>query len=182
MQKSAGAGLVVAGHSKGGAMASIAAMMWNSHGVVPDHVVTLGSPNPGDCEFAEAFDIVFSQTRAQRRYEYAGDLVPYVPPARLLTLALIHIPIIGPLFRFFIDDRYAPTGEGIFISHDGSVVRESESELRFRAAITGDLVSIRRDFIAGRISEIVSAHGIGCGHGYMRGLCGDLVCGSLSPK
>lgn len=73
-----------------------------------------------------------------------GDAVPFVPSTPLLTLALVHAPVIGSLFEFLVSDDYAPTGEGLFITGDGSLIRHSESKIRYGAAIGRPFVAPKR--------------------------------------
>jgi len=70
--------VVVTGHSKGGALATLAAMRLKSEGVAtPSGVYTYGSPRVGDTPFATAYDAAISQWR----FENNNDLVPHLPPA-----------------------------------------------------------------------------------------------------
>jgi hypothetical protein len=73
--------VVVTGHSKGGALATLAAMRLRSEGVTtPDAVYTFGSPRVGDTPFTTAYNAVISQWR----FENDDDLVPHLPPAAQL--------------------------------------------------------------------------------------------------
>lgn len=44
--------LYITGHSKGGAMSSLAAYCLKAEGIVPQSVYTYASPHPGDATFA----------------------------------------------------------------------------------------------------------------------------------
>jgi hypothetical protein len=75
--------VVVTGHSKGGALATLAAIRLRSEGVTtPLAVYTYGSPRVGDTPFSTSFNAVISQWR----FENDNDLVPHLPPtAQLLA-------------------------------------------------------------------------------------------------
>jgi hypothetical protein len=88
------------GHSKGGAMAAIAAYLL--HGNVPDiriaRVVTFAAPKPGDAVFRDAYEKLVGN---HVRYENYGDLIPLLPPSGAGSLSnrvseLAGIPVIGP--------------------------------------------------------------------------------------
>lgn len=68
------------GHSKGGAMASIAAMLLNRDKDLPNvtEVVTFASAKVGDSKFAKAYNKEVNQTS----YEYYLDIVPFLPPSQ----------------------------------------------------------------------------------------------------
>jgi len=90
--------LVFTGHSKGGAMAQIAAVLFNGKAagrVV--HVCTFASARAGDANFVMAFNAAIDDAR---RYEYGADIVPHLPPnsgavAGLLGMAGAEIASLG---------------------------------------------------------------------------------------
>jgi hypothetical protein len=70
--------VVVTGHSKGGALATLAAIRLRSEAVTtPAGVYTYGSPRVGNTPFANSYDAVINQWR----FENNNDLVPHLPPA-----------------------------------------------------------------------------------------------------
>src|SRR5262249_37982085 len=76
----AGAPLIVAGHSLGGALAALAALRLAQESVVAaDAVYSFGMPRVGSPVFALAYD----QMRGERPYRlvHGEDLVPTVPPS-----------------------------------------------------------------------------------------------------
>jgi Lipase (class 3) len=75
--------VVVTGHSKGGALATLAAIRMRGESVAtPLGVYTYGSPRVGDTPFSTSFNAVISQWR----FENDNDLVPHLPPtAQLLS-------------------------------------------------------------------------------------------------
>jgi hypothetical protein len=73
--------VVVTGHSKGGALATLAAIRLRSEGVAtPIGVYTYGSPRVGDTPFSTSYNAGVSQWR----FENNNDLVPHLPPAAQL--------------------------------------------------------------------------------------------------
>lgn len=67
------------GHSKGGAMASVAALLMKRDGDLPDpaYVCTFGSARVGDSEFRDYYNKKISQTS----YEAHLDIIPFLPPS-----------------------------------------------------------------------------------------------------
>lgn len=67
------------GHSKGGAMASVAALLMKRDGDLPDptYVCTFGSVKVGDSEFRDYYNKKISQTS----YEAHLDIIPFLPPS-----------------------------------------------------------------------------------------------------
>jgi hypothetical protein len=72
--------VLLTGHSKGGAMASITAILMNRDTDLPNatEVVTFASAKPGDSGFVKAFNREINQTS----YEYYLDIVPFLPPSQ----------------------------------------------------------------------------------------------------
>jgi len=71
--------ILVTGHSKGGAMAPQCAMLLKNDKDLPTpaRVVTFASPNPGDEDFATAYDAAITQIS----FENYNDIVPLMPEA-----------------------------------------------------------------------------------------------------
>ena len=65
------------GHSKGGALATLAARRFKGAGVVPAGVMTFGAPRVGDEKFARAYDV---EVPNHWRFEHQDDIVPHFPP------------------------------------------------------------------------------------------------------
>lgn len=81
--------LLVTGHSKGGALAQLAALRLAATGIpelTPAGVFTFGAPRAGNSIFAATLDHTFSGKAW--RFEYRDDLVPHLPPAEPLWLIL----------------------------------------------------------------------------------------------
>jgi triacylglycerol lipase len=68
----------VTGHSKGGALAALAAFRLARLGTAPTAVYTFAAPRTGDRVFASAFDESIANAW---RFEYRDDIVPHLPPS-----------------------------------------------------------------------------------------------------
>lgn len=74
--------IYLTGHSKGGAMASIAAVLLKRDPSLPDptYVCTFASARVGDSQFRDAYNERINQTS----YEAHLDLVPFLPPSNIV--------------------------------------------------------------------------------------------------
>ena len=81
-----GTPLYVTGHSKGAAVAQLAAYRLARKGVQPAAVYTFAGPRPGNAAFAAAFDATFP---AALRFEYRDDVVPHVPPSTASWVSIL---------------------------------------------------------------------------------------------
>lgn len=81
IRKAAASGkpLFVTGHSKGGALACLAAARLAGAGLTPAGVYTFAAPRPASCEFAEDFARTFGTSAC--RFEFRNDIVPMLPPS-----------------------------------------------------------------------------------------------------
>lgn len=72
--------IYLTGHSKGGALASIAAIMLRQSPTLPDptYVCTYASAKPGNTEFRDYYNKQVNQTS----YEAYLDIIPFLPPAK----------------------------------------------------------------------------------------------------
>src|SRR5262249_52990758 len=91
-----GARLLITGHSKGGALAPLAALRLWAMNQTPSRVITFAGPRVGDRAFA---DIYNNAQIVHTRYEFQDDIVPHVPP-RIggLVDELKQIPWLGDWF------------------------------------------------------------------------------------
>jgi hypothetical protein len=108
-----GAPLLITGHSKGGALASLAALRFWAKNQMPSRVITFAAPRVGDRAFADVYN---NAPIVHTRYEFQDDLVPHLPP-RLggLVDQLEQIPFIGPLFANVRLADFESVGELRFI-------------------------------------------------------------------
>ena len=155
----------VTGHSKGGAIADLAAMRLKLENDIQTKVVTYAAPHPGDQDFAAACNARIDVTR----YEYADDIVPHVPPGLAFRRAFTG----GPLERVVggrLDLNYAPVGALRYIRRDGAIVGDSP------ALESGRFLSLTRQVVGGGVGQIAKDHDSRCGGGYMSAACPSGVC------
>ncbi len=165
----------VTGHSKGGAMATIAAYLLSQDRGVPNvqPVITIASPRPGDVNFQKGFEAVMSQTR----YENDKDLVPLVPPPLDFIGRVTHNPLISftpegrklsQLLQRAQNWNYVPVGNMLFITSDFKVIpNEDPTAQKFDVA-----VEFVQDLVKKNFSSFADAHSLLPGKGYNSGICG----------
>lgn len=171
--KASGTGkLLVTGHSKGGAMATLAAMLFYNDNAFPTPAVhTYASARPGDKQFAGAYNKTISQVS----YENYLDVVPFVPPPDHLIGALSTLPDVGALCRDAKGWNYQAVGHRLYIEESGAVVKNTSKLDALRVLeIVGKLAVL--DAAAVAAAHCSSCAAPGCAGGYMRGACPGEVC------
>lgn len=171
--------LYLTGHSKGGPMATLAAAYLHQQGGAAPHVVTFASPHPGNGAFAAAYDKVI----AQRRWEFAKDVVPLVPPtpavAEDLADLVAEIPDVGAdlaaIFRDAATWDYQPVGTRLYINSAGHFTHFGLDEAARLA------LDIAPEIATGGLAAVGHAHCCTCetkecDGGYQRGVCGGDCC------
>ena len=101
---SKGRPLLVTGHSKGGALAVLAALKLANLGaaeLTPASVVSFGAPRAGNPLFAAAYESALGERTW--RFENRDDLVPHLPPSRTLWSTLA-----SRLFHGLKPDSFPP--------------------------------------------------------------------------
>jgi len=154
--------IYVTGHSKGGAMAYLAAYRLKK-ALLPDasiHVATFAAARVGDQGFADAFDATLPHTA---RYEYADDIVPHVPPSDFFRTMFQTLPFLKDKLAE-LPAGYASAGELHFIDWSGSLVADSPV-LRFERFT--HLAHLMEGFDFGTIA---GDHSIAPGSGYANGI------------
>jgi hypothetical protein len=162
------ANLYITGHSKGGAVAALAAARLVAAGLPCSITVcTFAAAHPGNQDFADFYGRYISSGRisSSTRYEYADDIVPHLPPGLALRHALSAIDMfdkyIGELSTRVADDiDFAGVGTLRFINWDGNVVGDSAILPISRAWHLADLI-VKLSF-----DQIVHDHSIDVGSGY----------------
>lgn len=162
--------IYVTGHSKGGAIAFIAAMrcqsaLTNARLPNPVFVCTFAAARPGDQEFADGFDKVIPHAI---RYEYADDIVPHLPPENALRLLLRKIPGMSGIRE--VEDGFVSPGNLRYLVRSSSPATPPEGD--------SPLLSLQR--IASIVTRaakfdfdtIVSDHGIEPQSGYATAITG----------
>ena len=170
----------VTGHSKGGGMAPIAALLLKNAGIDVRQVVTFAAPKSGNVEFKNGYEAVFNN---HLRFENYGDLVPLVPASAssgALGRIIERIPNLGPELRDSLAQaaawNYAPVGTQKFIESPGRKyeVRTNVPEIE---QVT-DFVFNLAPHIGQPIPTLTEAHVLVCGKGYMTAVCPPSVCGA----
>ena len=165
------------GHSKGGALASIAAMILNGDttGLRPKSICTFASPRPGNTVFRDAYNLAFSQ----QSYENYLDIVPFLPPDAKAISFLKHVPLLGDLVQQAHAWDYATVGNRLYIGKNGTVVPAST------VSDSSRLFEIAVKLFMGNIGAVVAAHcpdcasaADNCAGGYMKAACQGDVCGT----
>lgn len=148
------------GHSKGGAMAVLAAVAHFLAGGKVADVVTFGAPRAGDVDFAAATNRL---PISIRRYEASGDIVPHVPAewhvAELMAEAIgFKMPAV----------LYRSVGKLLFVRDDATIFEEGQSKFLDMLIEDSRVVDLGRLMAEKKFAEIREAHGITAGHLYFR--------------
>jgi hypothetical protein len=180
------------GHSKGGPMATLAAMRYcflNPNAAKPV-VYTFASPRPGNTAFATAFQ---NKGITQNRYENYQDIAPLFPPSAsdvtssllpALELAqyakkidAIWASVLKALFNTVAGWDYASVGTGYFIPQNGSPIGQTNSQTQwsdvFVALMKGDYAAVPQ-------AHCAACPSAKCQGGYMTGLCPSGICSGTS--
>ncbi len=173
---SAGGGtlpLYITGHSKGGALAPLAAMRFAKQtSIAVTAVHTFAGPHPGDANFALAYNDMFTDTR----WEYQDDIVPHLPPNQTIMELLTKIPWIGKYISSWGTWNYTAVGTLNFINWSDQVVGDSTwLEIERAASLVKLLVELN-------LAQIVHDHYGGCGGGYASVVMPTGVCPVATPE
>jgi hypothetical protein len=157
IDKSPQSPVYVTGHSKGGAVANLAAIRLKaSRPDAPIFVATFAAARPGDPVFAAAYDESIAHSV---RYEYTDDIVPHLPPDAVFSTMFSTIPTVAPTVRG-LKLGYASVGELRFIDWSGNIVGHSPlltfERFKHLAELMAEL----------RFETIVGDHSIQPGSGY----------------
>jgi len=162
--------IYVTGHSKGGALASLGALLLlqtPNESLKPTQAVTFASPHVGNVEFAKAYNAQLSQIR----YENYLDLVPFVPPEIEFLSLLEKIPELGRQLAGADTWNYAPVGALRYITKDGAIEPDHAGLGAKR------LAEILIDMLTGRVAEVAFAHSlVTYPLGYCRSVCTEDLC------
>jgi hypothetical protein len=187
---SATAPLYFTGHSKGGAMATLAAMQYRVNtapsGPKPA-VYTYASPHAGNQAFVQAFQ---ANGLSQTRYENYIDIVPLFPPTPAVVSSMdleldaahaagkidaIWVSVLKGLLKGVTAWNYDSAGNGYYINQNGDVV--ALSTLFQWEDVKGALE--RGDYSGIAAAHCRSCPATGCAGGYMTGVCASSgLCGS----
>lgn len=131
--------VLITGHSKGGALAALAALRLMSEtlipdGVTPTAVITFGAPRTGDEAFASAYN---AKVDNHWRFEHRNDVVAHLPPRPSVLTALSSLKKSPRLAGFFkkigqSSDDYTPVGNLCFLNASGKLERCDGRALEWR--------------------------------------------------
>jgi hypothetical protein len=162
-----GKSLLITGHSKGGAIATLAAMRFLKLEGLTSKVITFAAPKPGDADFTTAYNAVMDHTR----FEYAEDVVPHLPPSADFLEVLKTVSFFERHLPDLQDYDYERVGTLKYIDRSGAIATNPpDSDLPARRQRIIDLA------LSGHIQQIGDDHKMACGYGYMTTLCPTGVC------
>jgi hypothetical protein len=159
----AGKPLYVTGHSKGGAMANIAAVKLVAAGYTP-FVCTFEAARCGDPAFAAGFA---KAVQHATRYEYQDDIVPWLPPSDAFLLLARKLPFLTDVLNSLIPN-YVPVGDLRFIDWTGEIVGDSPA---LEAQRIADLMNQLSSLNCG---TVIDDHSIAPGSGAAAVICGPI--------
>ncbi|HEY1752064.1 MAG TPA: lipase family protein [Caulobacteraceae bacterium] len=163
--------LWVVGHSKGGAMANIAALKLAAGQGRTPYVCTFEAARAGDPAFAADFA---DKVKHAVRYEYQDDIVPWLPPTDTLLPFFKQLPIAQYLLSLFIPS-YQPVGDLRFIDWQDNIVGDSVAlEAQRCAHLIAELEKLN-------CGQVMDDHSIGPGSGVAAVLCPGVWPAPLIP-
>ncbi len=155
--------LYVTGHSKGGAMANIAAVKFVDAHLSP-YVCTFEAARCGDPAFAAGFA---SAVTHATRYEFQDDIVPWLPPSDAFLALVNKWPDLQWLLNATIPN-YVPVGDLRFINWQNQIVNDSSVLEATRIA------SLIATLASGNIDKVIDDHTIAPGSGAAAAICGPI--------
>jgi hypothetical protein len=160
--------LYVIGHSKGGAMANIAATRFVAAGLKP-YVCTYEAARCGDPTFAAGYA---TQVLNAVRYEYQDDVVPLLPPSTSFITLFQAMPgfaeemtLVKARLTGGIIPNYVPVGDLHFINWVNQIVPDN---FALEAQRIAHLLLLLFELNA---AKIIDDHSIGPGSGVANVLC-----------
>jgi hypothetical protein len=160
--------LLVTGHSKGGAVASLAAWNFQQNAGVPVKVVTFAAAKPADSAFRTSYQAAGID---HTRYEYDDDIVPHLPLSTGgLIEVLSRIPLLAHEVRGLQAFDYQQVGTLLYINGNRRIVVD-DPRLASERDLSLALALLRLGF-----PQIIGDHSISCGAGYMSAVAPTGVC------
>jgi hypothetical protein len=165
----AGKPIYFTGHSKGGALANLAAARWatlNPAAPAPA-VITFAAAKPGNGDFQAAYDRLVPHSL---RYEYQDDIVPHLPPGAAFRDVFAGVPAIAgalaqlPSVRTQGSAGYVSVGDLMFINWDDAIAPYSLLLRLERYQHLADL------FLTFNFGRIIADHTLADGGGYAKAL------------
>lgn len=175
-----GRSLYITGHSKGGAMAILAAALlaFSKPADIPQPaaVVTFAAPHAGDSTFAAHFPLAAIPVTP---YENYLDLVPFLPPTQVFFEAMTLLPDLPSWLTNFFNQAAGWNYTALntiyyYIETDHKIVPNTIWLTVERVA------EIVEAMVLLEYGAIANAHATACGSGYITGVCPFLQCSSAA--
>ena len=157
---SPGKPVYITGHSKGGAIAPLAAMLCQAAGLAP-YVCTFAAARCGDQTFANGYDAAVTHSV---RYEFQDDIVPHLPPSDAFLATLKNIPFLAGALTG-LTQGYVSVGTLYFINWQNQVVSDSPLLDLNRLTHLADLL------LTLGAGTIINDHSVDPGGGYANAVC-----------
>ncbi|MBX7220277.1 MAG: lipase family protein [Blastocatellia bacterium] len=162
--------LLITGHSKGGAMAQLAAfrLAYSQAQIRAARIYTFAAARAGDRVFVQAYNKEFQDVSI--RYEFAEDMVPHLPPSVEFLKLLQGFPEVAkePVALDKLDYESVKTLR--YIDRDGHISGDS---FLLEIKRLGRIVKL---LTQGKLKQIGDDHAIGCGGGYATNVCPRGLC------
>lgn len=142
--------ILVTGHSKGGALATLASLrLWHDEKIMPAGIYTFGAPRAGDTAFANAYNTAIAP---HWRFEITNDIVPHLPPKAVLLEFLGNVE---PRLAGLSARDYQHVGRLEFFDWGGGIV--AGDSIRLDASRMAHLFDL---LVTGQVEEIAHDHSI----------------------
>lgn len=161
LKASPGKPLYLTGHSKGGAIAPLAAMRCRAAGLSP-YVCTFAAARSGDATFANGYATAVPHST---RYEFQDDIVPHLPPQEAFVALLKLVPFLTSTVSK-LTLGYASIGTLAFINWQNQIVANSPALQIQRLTHLAQVM-----FEIGGFDTIIRDHGLDPGSGYASAIC-----------
>jgi predicted lipase len=151
----------VTGHSKGGAVANLAARrLRDFFPKTPIIVTTFAAPKPGDSDFQADYDKAVAHSV---RYECSDDIVPHVPPNKFFRTVFSEF---SQITKTLADETmgYVAVGDLHFIDWNGKIVPDSPL-LQMRR-----IASLAEQVLTFGFRTVIRDHSIDSGSVYDKGI------------
>jgi Lipase (class 3) len=162
--------LYVTGHSKGGALADIAAVKFVAAGLTP-FVCTFEGARAGDQAFVDGYAKLVNHST---RYEYQDDIVPHLPPDLGFQAAFRNVPELNSIISSLVS-TYVPVGDLRFVNWQNQIVPDNPALESLRYSHLISLMTM------GGWDKIIDDHAIGPGSGAAAAICGPIWPPPIAP-
>jgi hypothetical protein len=163
--------VLITGHSKGGAMAAIAALKWIQATDGKPVIMSFAAARAGNDDFAAALNKMLPSFK---RYENRDDIVPHLPPH--ITLIPLLSAATDSRFDDLEDYNYQSVGQLFYIDAAGNIESPAAGSLADHVLRLKRFARLAEAIAEGDFDQIVNDHSIDCGSGYQQAICPTGVC------